>query len=208
MSSARSRLLASLPPLLEYPTADLPGQAARCRELMADVAPLLAEAADATFKLLESEPLWQLEELYTRTFDLNPVCTLEVGWHLYGEQYERGRFLVRTRDLLHQAGVDEQGELPDHLASLLRALGQLEPESAARLAAEALVPAVDKMLVGLAEKSNSYEPLLKVVRTLLADGVAAAGLEVMAPPRTAAGADDLVQIGRATADSVPPEVVS
>ena len=65
----------------------------------------------------------QLEELYTRTFDLNPVCTPEVGWHIYGEQYRRGRFLVQARELLKIVGVDERGELPDHLMSLLPAGG-------------------------------------------------------------------------------------
>ena len=27
----------------------------------------------------------QLQELFIQTFDLNPVCSLEMGWHLFGE---------------------------------------------------------------------------------------------------------------------------
>ena len=38
-----------------------------------------------------------LQELYTRTFDWNPDTSLEIGWHLYGENYERGEFLVEVR---------------------------------------------------------------------------------------------------------------
>ena len=32
-----------------------------------------------------------LQEMYTRTFDINAVCTLEVGWHIYGEDYAQRR---------------------------------------------------------------------------------------------------------------------
>ena len=38
----------------------------------------------------------QIQELYTRTFDINPVCTLEIGWHIFGEDYARGALLVKT----------------------------------------------------------------------------------------------------------------
>ena len=36
---------------------------------------------------IEGMSLEQIQELYTRTFDINPVCTLEIGWHIYGEDY-------------------------------------------------------------------------------------------------------------------------
>jgi nitrate reductase assembly molybdenum cofactor insertion protein NarJ len=61
-----------------------------------------------------------LQELYTTTFDLNPVASLEVGWHLWGEQYERGRFLAELRGKQTSMGIDADTELPDHLTVLLR----------------------------------------------------------------------------------------
>ena len=70
-----------------------------------------------------------LEELYTRTFDINPVCSLETGWHLFGEDYNRGAFLVRMRGLLRQHGIEEGAELTDHLESALRVLSVMEPRS-------------------------------------------------------------------------------
>ena len=39
---------------------------------------------------VEQHELWQIEETFTRTFDVNPACALEVGWHLFGEEYARG----------------------------------------------------------------------------------------------------------------------
>ncbi|MBR9976840.1 MAG: molecular chaperone TorD family protein [Bacteroidetes bacterium] len=66
------------------------------------------------------------EELYTRSFDINPAAALELGWHLYGEQYERGAFLVTMREQLRRHGIPEEGELPDHITSVLRLLGRLD----------------------------------------------------------------------------------
>src|SRR6266568_3182701 len=55
------------------------------------------------------------QELYVQTFEFNPACTLELGWHLFGENYERGEFLVRMREQLRRHGIAESNELPDHL---------------------------------------------------------------------------------------------
>ena len=49
----------------------------------------------------------ELQELFTRTFDLNPACTLEIGWQLYGEDYRRGEFLVQMRQGLREKGLPE-----------------------------------------------------------------------------------------------------
>lgn len=152
---------------LGYPREGYRSSVAECRQLLAGTDPEAAAAVgafcDATAELGTSE----LEELYTRTFDLNPVCTLEVGWHVYGEQYRRGRFLVQTRELLSQVGIDERGELPDHLMSLLPAVARLAPDEAATFAGTYLLPAVDKMLKGLAGKANPYEQILTAVRRVL-----------------------------------------
>ena len=60
-----------------------------------------------------------LEEAFTGTFDVNPACALEVGWHLFGEEYARGMFLVRMREELRKYGLAESSELPDHVSHVL-----------------------------------------------------------------------------------------
>lgn len=108
-----------------------------------------------------------LEELYTRTFDINPVCCLEVGWQLFGEEYERGSFLVKMRKMLREANLAESTELPDHLVHVLALLGQLDRNGADELAASAVLPALKKMLDGLAGKDNPYENVLKAIERVL-----------------------------------------
>ncbi len=51
-----------------------------------------------------STQLWEVEEAFTRTFDVNPACALEVGWHLFGEEYTAAMFLVRMREELRKHG--------------------------------------------------------------------------------------------------------
>jgi len=86
-----------------------------------------AEKLAPLAQLIGSVSLEDLEELYTRTFDINPSCTLEIGWQLYGEDYNRGSFLVRMRELMRELGVEESTELPDHLMHILPVLGRFEP---------------------------------------------------------------------------------
>jgi nitrate reductase molybdenum cofactor assembly chaperone len=108
-----------------------------------------------------------LQELYTRTFELSPVCALEVGWQLYGEEYARGSFLVFLRDALRKHGIAEDTELPDHLIHVLPLLDRLSGDEARELATHAVLPAIEKMLQGFAGKNNPYENLLQALRLVL-----------------------------------------
>ena len=165
--------LADLGRLLCYPTEGYGG------DVGATVAALAAydagaEQAMAAFAAFVGEtPVTGMQEAFTQTFDLNPVCALEVGWQLFGEEYERGGFLVETRDLLRQHGIDEGSELPDHLASLLAVLPHLPEEHARQLATGALVPAVRKMAAAIEASASPFCPVIQTIDRLLAVVVAA-----------------------------------
>jgi nitrate reductase assembly molybdenum cofactor insertion protein NarJ len=85
---------------------------------------------------------------------------LETGWHLFGEDYNRGAFLVRMRGLLRRHGIEEGPELPDHLESVLRVLGAMGQEEASSIAREFILPAVARMRAPLAGTANPYEAVL------------------------------------------------
>ena len=104
---------------------------------------------------VEGLPAHELEEAFTTTFDLDPVAALEVGWHLFGDTYERGRFLVEMRQRLHRLGMGESGELPDHLATVLRVLPRLDRADAEALARGAVIPALQKMLEPLRSREST-----------------------------------------------------
>lgn len=161
--------------LLRYPE---PGYDASLRQALAALDRRCPEAARSLGRFAEAvagAPLADLQELYTRTFDLNPICALEVGWHLYGENYERGRFLVRMRELLGELGLAESGELPDHLVSALPVLARLDDEAARSLARTYVAPALDKMLEGFEDRDNPFAELLRAARALLRRELGAGG---------------------------------
>ena len=102
----------------------------------------------------------QLQELFIQTFDLSPVCSLEMGWHLFGENYDRGLLLVRMRRELRRHGLVETSELPDHLSHALLLLDRMEREGAADFAAAIVLPALAKMLPAVKDKQNPFENVL------------------------------------------------
>lgn len=130
-------------PLFGYPDDEYQGKAARSAQ--ATESKEMRSFADAVAGLSTG----QLQELFIQAFDLNPASTLEIGWHLFGEQYERGEFLVDLRGRLREAGIAETGELPDHLLHVLPLVARLDPDDARAFADGFLRPALDKIAAGL-----------------------------------------------------------
>ena len=95
-------------------------------------------------------------DLTKGTFDSNAERALEVGWHLHGENYARGAFMVRMRQLLAQHGVEERTELPDHVSHVLPVLARADDELRVALARGVLLPALEKIAAGFGDGDNPY----------------------------------------------------
>ncbi|HEV2444964.1 MAG TPA: molecular chaperone TorD family protein [Candidatus Sulfopaludibacter sp.] len=106
------------------------------------------------------------QERYVQTFEFNPACTLEIGWHLFGENYERGEFLVRMREQLRRHGIAETADLPDHLGHILLLIDRMDREEAAELAGQFVLPALAKIRSAL--QDNPYEALIIAIEEKLA----------------------------------------
>lgn len=150
--------------VLRYPDSASPQRACELlRAAPGEVMPLLENFVTRQTPL----SLHELEEQFLQTFDLNPVCSLEVGWHLFGENYDRGLLLVRIRQELARFGVRESSELPDHLTHVLALLGRMRHAEAADFAAAVVLPALAKMLEAMRGKENPYENVLEAIRRSL-----------------------------------------
>lgn len=156
-----------LAPLLAYPRSDYRAHIERCREALTEVNLEAASLIAAFERETRDDAPAQVEERFTRTFDLNPQCNLEAGWHLFGENYDRGAFLVWMRAQLRNFGLTESGELPDHLTHVLLVLARMDSAEADRFATEAVLPALQRMLAGLKGKKNPYENVLRAVQRVL-----------------------------------------
>ncbi len=87
-----------------------------------------------------------LEELYTRTFDIQGRACLDVGYLLFGEDYKRGEFLVNIKGLAREHHIETGVELPDHLTNILKLLSKIDEESRKELCEKVIMPALDKIL--------------------------------------------------------------
>ncbi|MBI2815797.1 MAG: hypothetical protein HYX72_02540 [Acidobacteria bacterium] len=167
MQTQTQTIYGKLAPLFEYPGEAYYNNALEAASAMVgehpESASLLREFCEAIKDLSTDE----LDELFTRTFDLNPVCTLELGWQLYGEDYQRGEFLVKMRQELRARELPESAELPDHVTHALALLDRMEPEEAANFSEQILLPALDKMTQSWQTNHNAFWPLLQAAFTLL-----------------------------------------
>ncbi len=153
--------------LLRYPTESYVADVMHSCTSLAAIDPKVAAPLSEYLERTGDLSVEDLQVLYTATFDLDSICSLEIGWHLFGENYERGEFLVKMRGELRRLGVNESSELPDHLSHGLEALDRMEPQKAAEFAAACLFPALDKMIAGIKGKTNPFECVLAAARQLL-----------------------------------------
>jgi nitrate reductase delta subunit len=111
----------------------------------------------------ESISTAQFQEQFTETFDWNPATALEIGWHLFGEDYARGEFLTRMRAELRRYGLQESGELPDHLTHVLALLGRLESDRADEFSRDFVSPAVGRLISALDERKSPFAIAMRAV---------------------------------------------
>ena len=173
----------SLASLLDYPGADWCSSIETCGELVSGETPEIANAFTAFREKVLTLSVSDLQELYTRTFDLNPVCALEIGYHLFGENYKRGQFLAGLRQTETPFDLGQEHQLPDYLPVLMRLLTKLEDdELRPSLIGECLIPAIEKMLAALKDSENPYRYLLETVQATLRSEV---GIDLIEPRRGA-----------------------
>jgi nitrate reductase delta subunit len=146
--------------LFDYPGQGFVAALAACESHVSTLGSGVAADFERFAAGVRDRSMAQLQELYTETFDLNASCTLDLGWHLFGEQYERGAFLADLRPELQAAGIEERHELPDYLPDVLRLIDRAEPQRAAALR-HVIHPAVETLEAGLRDRQSPYEFLVK-----------------------------------------------
>lgn len=157
--------------LFDFPAA---GFLPRGRALAASLRERYPEAAAAVDRFLAGLPgrTLDLQELHTRTFDVQSLTTLDVGYVLFGDDYKRGALLSHLNQEHDRAANDCGGELADHLPNVLRLLPKLkDAELRQELAEHLLIPALMLMVREfddgrVAQKNANYR---KHYKTLIDD---------------------------------------
>ncbi len=162
-----SSVYEQLATILTYPRAGYGEHCRNCASALVETNPLAAKEMEHFLEKVKSLSLHGFQELFTRTFDLNPSCVLELGWHLFGETYERGSFMVKMRKMLAVLGIEESGELADHFSHALLALHRLTPTHSADFWRVNVQPALKKMMDAMEGKENPYKHVIAAIHAFL-----------------------------------------
>lgn len=140
--------------LFDYPRYDYPTWvqsvyeclAARYVIAAAEIAEF-ARALPSEGEHFTPEELDEVQEIFTRSFDVQSITTLGVGYVMFGDDYKRGEMLVNLNRELRDAGVDPGSELPDHLPVVLRLIARWEDdELREEFVREVLHPTLEQMI--------------------------------------------------------------
>ncbi|MBZ0114337.1 MAG: hypothetical protein K8J08_17880, partial [Thermoanaerobaculia bacterium] len=139
--------------LFDYPEEDYPEVVRRAIHALGSRYPvavtqleLFAESMPSPGASLTERELDQLQEIFTRSFDVQSVTTLGVSYVMFGDDYKRGEMLVNLNREHREAGVDCGSELSDHLPNVLRLIARWQdPELTQEFVAEIVHPAVQMM---------------------------------------------------------------
>ncbi|WP_199246131.1 nitrate reductase molybdenum cofactor assembly chaperone [[Phormidium] sp. ETS-05] len=152
--------------IFTYPYPELPGEISQCYRQLKGEYPEAAELIHQFQTFVEAKSIWELEEVYTITFDLNPVCFPYPGFHLFGENFNRADFLVKLQQKYQEHGfIYPANELADHLSVMLQFLSVIDNDAVIgqELIEDCLLPALEKMTTGFKDEN----PYGKVVQALL-----------------------------------------
>lgn len=124
MTQEQCRQLKILSVLLCYPDQALLDHLDYLRDAIEQIKPGIHRETMLRFlEYLQRHSLLELQEAYTTAFDMNPSTTLNIAYHVWGDDPHRSAFLAWLQKIYHEAGYERTtGDLPDHLPLLLEFL--------------------------------------------------------------------------------------
>lgn len=150
--------------LFRYPSEDSCNHICEWRRIVGSYDPELAGYLEPFIEHVEYHTYEQRQEYFVNTFYVQPLCCLDIGYVLFGEDYRRGEFMANLKMEHRLAGNDCRTELPDHLPVLFTLLPKLADDNfAEELVVSLMIPAVAEMITEFRTDKNYYKDLLRIV---------------------------------------------
>lgn len=133
--------------LFRYPDESYKQNVAECAKMLkenyheayAEILPFL--------QFVETKDLYEIEEVFGKTFHIQAICFLDLGYVLFAEDYKRGEFLVKMKDEQRRANNECGDELADNLPNVLTLMAIMKDEEfLEEFAVRIVEPALSKML--------------------------------------------------------------
>lgn len=154
--------------LFDFPDS---GYVARGRKLLSFLREGYPDAASELELFMDviPESANDLQELYTRTFDVQSLTTLGVGYVMFGDDYKRGDMLANLNREHLLVENDCKDELSDHLPNVLRLVALAKDQDfRVELVEDLLVPALTLIIhefdpERVVKKDKNYEKHYKTL---------------------------------------------
>jgi len=147
MNNKNIRYYENLADIIDYPRSNYFSKVKSAAEFLKDYDSEVNSIFKEFLQFLETTAIEKIEELYLRTFDIQAVTTLDIGYVLFGDDYKRGKLLANLNHEHIKAGNDCGSELADYLPNLLRLLPKIsDSEFKEELVLIIILPALDKII--------------------------------------------------------------
>lgn len=154
--------------VFDYPDQQYPEKVFRVKELLDKSYPKAAIELEKFLNLLPSENV-TMQALFSRTFEVQAITTLDIGYVIFGDDYKRGQLLANLNREHAAANSDCGSELSDHLPNILRLMALSEDKAMIEeLVEEILAPALRSMrnefvAENIEKKNKSYKKHYKTL---------------------------------------------
>ncbi|MCO6499248.1 MAG: hypothetical protein J5I47_02605 [Vicingus serpentipes] len=149
---AHYKLLAEV---FKYPTPETAGKIAEIKELLDKKYPEAGKEFTRFSDFIANSTNDEIEEIFGKTFHIQAICFLDLGYVIFGEDYKRGEFLVNMKKEQKDNNVDCGIELADNLPNVLNLLTVHKNEAFINeLVVMILIPALEKMLSEFDERKT------------------------------------------------------
>lgn len=133
--------------LFDYPKEDYKQKMKMTHRFLDNTYESIVTPYQHFFDFVDATSLFDIEELFSKTFHIQAICFLDLGYVLFAEDYKRGEFLVKMKGELEKTGLHPGIELADHLPVVLRWMAIThEEEFLEEFAVRIIIPALRKML--------------------------------------------------------------
>ena len=135
-------------------------------KMLPDVGKILQPFTD----VISNVTRYELEDLYLRSFEVQSITTLDIGYVVFGDDYKRGELLVNLNKEHQTYGIECGDELADNLSNVLKLINVIDDKELLEdLVNKIVAPALTKMIEGfgqgqIAAKEKVY---IKHHKTLL-----------------------------------------
>jgi nitrate reductase assembly molybdenum cofactor insertion protein NarJ len=112
--------------LFQYPRTDYKDKVKEAETVLTEFYPETLTTFKQFSDFVTNNSHDEITEIFTRTFDVQAITTLDVGYVLFGDDYKRGELLVNLNREHREAANECTDELADNLANLLSLLPKMQ----------------------------------------------------------------------------------